>query len=128
VAGERPEPIDQTIEQTGGQVVDAALKVHKALGPGLLESAYEHCLAHELTMRGLCIQRQVHLPITYESQLLEEGYRIDLLVRRSVVVEVKALEALLPIHQAQLLIYLRLSSCRLGFLVNFNVPLLKQGL
>jgi GxxExxY protein len=122
------EAIDNVIEQMAEQVVDAALKVHKALGPGLLESAYEHCLAYELANRGLEYRKQVYLPIVYEGQAIDAGYRIDLLIGGSIVVEVKAVEALLPIHQAQLLTYMKLSSCRLGLLMNFNVPLFKSGL
>ena len=115
-------------ERVGAQVVDAGLRVHEALGPGLLESAYEHCLARELEVRGLAIRRQVGMPIRYQGVDLEVGYRIDLLVESSVIVEIKAVEATLAIHQAQLLTYLRLSGCRLGFLMNFNVPLYKSGL
>lgn len=111
-----------------GHVVDAALAVHRALGPGLLESAYEHCLAYELTKRGLAFQRQVVLPISYDGALIDAGYRLDLLVQGSIIIEVKSVEKLMPIHQAQLLTYLRLSRCRIGFLMNFNVRLLKDGL
>jgi GxxExxY protein len=121
-------PIDESTEQVGRQIVDSSLKVHRALGPGLLESAYEHCLAREFALRGLSVKRQVLLPIVYEQETLDAGYRIDLLIAERIVVEVKSVEALLPIHQAQLLTYLKLSGCRLGFLMNFNVPLFKQGL
>ena len=107
--------------------VDAGLKIHKALGPGLLESAYEHCLAHELRNRGVAVQRQVALPIVYEGLTLEVGYRLDLLVQNSIVVEVKAVDALTRVNDAQVLTYLRLSGHRLGFLLNFNVELFKQG-
>jgi GxxExxY protein len=120
--------IPQTTEDVATQVVDAGLRVHEALGPGLLESAYEHCLAHELTQRGKVVQRQVPMPISYNGTQLDAGYRIDLLVENWVIVEIKAQEAILPIHHAQLLTYLRLSGCRLGFLLNFNVPLYKSGL
>ena len=108
-------------------IVDAGLKVHRTLGPGLLESAYEHCLAHELKARGLSIGRQVALPITYEGETLDVGYRLDLLVNDLVVVEVKAVEALLKLHEAQMLTYLRLSGRRLGYLINFNVQLFRNG-
>lgn len=102
--------------------------MHDALGPGLLESAYEHCLAYELESRGCAVARQVALPIVYGAVTLDAGYRLDILVARGVVIEVKSVEALAPVHQAQLLAYLKLSGCRLGFLMNFNVALFKQGL
>jgi GxxExxY protein len=121
-------PIPQEIEAIAKKVVDAGFHVHTALGPGLLESAYEHCLAYELERRGCAVIRQVALPIVYEGVKLDAGYRLDLLVAGAIVVEVKSVEALAPIHQAQLLTYLKLSGCRLGFLMNFNVPLFKQGL
>lgn len=121
-------PIPQDVEQLAAEVVDAAIKVHKALGPGLLESVYEQCLVHELTRRELRPQQQVALPIVYEGAKLDSGLRIDLLVNGLIIVEVKAVEALLPVHQSQLLTYLKLSGRRVGFLVNFNVPLLKDGL
>jgi GxxExxY protein len=121
-------PIPQDVEQLAAEIVDAAIKVHKALGPGLLESVYEQCLVHELTRRELRPQQQVALPIVYEGAKLDSGLRIDLLVNSLIIVEVKAVEALLPVHQSQLLTYLKLSGRRVGFLVNFNVPLLKDGL
>jgi len=102
--------------------------VHKALGPGLLESAYEHCLAHELAPRGVEVQRQLALPVVYEGERLDAGYRLDLVVEGSVIVEVKSLDALAPIHDAQVLTYLKLSGLRIGLLINFNVVLLKQGI
>lgn len=116
------------IEAVGREVIDAALRVHRALGPGLLESAYEHCLAHELTRRGMRVQRQLGLPIEYEGLRLDSGYRLDLLVDDAVIVEVKAVEALARLHEAQILTYLRLSGFRLGFLLNFNAVQLRQGL
>ena len=122
------EAISAEVESVGRVVVDSALKVHKVLGPGLLESAYEHCLVHELTVRGVSLRRQAALPIRYDGVMLDAGYRLDLLVDDAIVVEVKAVDALTPLHQAQLLTYLKLSGCRLGFLMNFNVPLFKQGL
>jgi GxxExxY protein len=109
-------------------IVDAGLKVHRALGPGLLESAYEHCLAHELHARGLSVARQVLLPIVYDGVTLDAGYRLDLLVEAKIVVEIKAVDTLLPLAEAQVLTYLRLSRCRLGFLINFNVQLFKNGI
>lgn len=93
-----------------------------------MESVYEHCLAHELTQRGVAVERQIDLPVFYEGTKLEAGFRIDLLLARAVVVEVKSVDSLAPIHQAQLLTYLKLSGCRLGLLMNFNVPLFKDGL
>jgi GxxExxY protein len=115
------------INEITGQVLDAAIKVHQTLGPGLLESAYEACLIYELRKRGLNVSAQVPLPIIYEEVRLEAGYRLDLVVQDAVVVEIKAVEAILPIHKAQLLSYLKLSGYKAGLLVNFNVELLKQG-
>lgn len=109
-------------------IIGAAIDVHKVLGPGLLESAYETCLAYELAERGLGVERQTALPITYKGIRLDAGYRLDLWIQRSVVVEVKAIDSLEPIHSAQLLSYLRLSGCSLGLLINFNVKLLKRGI
>jgi GxxExxY protein len=109
-------------------LVDAGLKVHRALGPGLLESAYEHCLAHELRARGLDVERQAVLPIVYDGATIDAGYRLDLIVEKAIVVEVKSVDALTRVHEAQILTYLKLSGCRIGFLMNFNVPLFKEGL
>jgi GxxExxY protein len=122
------EAIPRTTEAVARDVVDCAIKVHRALGPGLLESVYEVCLAHELELRGHRVQKQVALPVVYESVKLDAGYRIDLMIDDVVIVEVKAAEAIAPVHEAQLLTYLRLSKRRLGFLINFNVALLKHGL
>ncbi len=116
------------LNDISGQVVDAAVKVHSALGPALLESAYEACLAHELRKRGLRVAVQVSLPINYDGLKLDAGYRIDLLVEEVVVVELKSVDALAPIHSAQLLSYLKLSDRRLGLLINFNVVHLKDGI
>ena len=110
------------------EVIGAAIAVHRALGPGLLESAYEACLAYELVQRGLVVERQKSLPVTYRDVKVDCGYRIDLLVEESVVVEPKAVEELGPVHEAQLLSYLKLSGCRVGLLINFNVKVLKQGI
>ncbi|MEP6662032.1 MAG: GxxExxY protein [Verrucomicrobiota bacterium] len=109
-------------------VIGAAIEVHRAIGSGLLESAYEECLCHELTLRQIPFQRQYPLPICYKGVQLDCGYRLDLLVSDQIVVELKSVEQLLPIHEAQLLTYLRLSKCKLGLLINFNVPLLKDGI
>ncbi len=116
------------LEILGRVIVDAGLSVHRALGPGLLESAYEHCLAFELQSRGLAVRRQAALPIVYRDVALDAGYRLDLIVQDAVIVEIKAVEALSRLHEAQLITYLRLSKLRLGFLLNFNAELFKQGL
>jgi GxxExxY protein len=108
--------------------VDAAMYVHSALGPGLLESTYEACLMYELNKRGVITRNQVPLPVRYEEVLIEVGYRIDLLVAESVIVELKSVDMLAPIHKAQLLSYLKLSGRKIGLLINFNVELLKHGI
>ena len=109
-------------------IFDSALKVHKNLGPGLLESAYEECLFYELQKRGLNVVKQKPLPLVYEEVKLEIGYRLDLLVENKVIIEVKAVEALNDVHLAQILTYLKLSECKLGLLINFNVALIKNGI
>jgi len=111
-----------------GAVVNSAMKVHSVLGPGLLESAYQACLAYELRSRGLEVATQVGLPVVYEGQKLELGYRMDLLVENRVVVEVKSVESIHPIHEAQLLSYMRLSRIQVGLLINFNVLHLRDGI
>ena len=110
------------------QIIAAAIDVHRELGPGLLESTYEACLVFELAERGLQVERQKALPVTYKGVRIDCGYRIDLLVEGQVIVELKAVQALDPIHEAQLLSYLKLSGCHVGLLINFNVKLLKEGL
>lgn len=110
------------------EIVGAAIAVHKELGPGLLESAYEECLAHELQLRNLRVERQRGLPVVYKQTKLECGYRIDLLVEGGIVVELKSIEGFAPIHEAIMLTYLRLSGHRLGLLINFNVRVLKDGI
>ena len=115
-------------EKIGRNVVDAALTVHRALGPGLLESTYEACLAHELESRGHSLARQIGLPVIYGEVKLEIGYRADLIIDNSVIVEIKAVDAITPVHKAQLLTYLRLAQRRLGLLINFNVVLLRDGI
>lgn len=122
------EPVPETVERIGRDVVDAALTVHRALGPGMLESVYETCLFEELRQRGRAIERQVSVPVVYGNVRLEAGFRVDLLVERSVVVEIKSIDALASIHTAQVLTYLRFSGHRLGYLINFNTALLKNGL
>ncbi len=108
--------------------IGCALKIHKALGPGLLESAYQECLLYELRQQGLFVENEKPLPLVYEQVKLECGYRVDLLIEKKLIVEVKAVESVHPVHLAQLLTYLRLSKCKLGLLINFNVPLLKNGI
>ena len=121
--------LSQQIELVGKDVVDAAIKVHKSMGPGLLECVYEECMAYELsTNRGLKVARQVDLPIAYDGQELNSRLRLDVVVEDSVILELKAVESLQPIHEAQLITYLKLTGKRLGFLMNFNVPLMKQGI
>jgi GxxExxY protein len=119
---------EKSLNQITESIIGAAIDVHKALGPGLLESAYESCLAFELGQRGLKVEQQKTLPVVYRSVKLDCGYRIDLLIEDSVIVELKSVDALLPIHQAQLLSYLKFSDCRVGLLVNFNVQILKTGI
>jgi len=116
------------IEEVGKQIVDSAIKVHRALGPGLLESAYQACLTYELGKRGLRVECEIEQPVTYEDHQISVGYRLDMLVEDCVIIENKAVESILPIHQAQLLTYLRLRNCSLGYLINWHVPLIKDGI
>jgi GxxExxY protein len=109
-------------------VFDNALKVHRSLGPGLLESSYEACLFYELNKSGLLIERQKPLPLIYEDVMIDIGYRVDLLIEKKLIVELKSVDALNEIHFAQLLTYLKLSNCKLGLLINFNVTLIKNGI
>ena len=118
----------EEIEQIARQVVDVSLKVHRELGPGLLESTYQACFVHELRDQGIDVRCEVVLPVHYRGLEIEIGYRIDVLVADCIIVENKSVRALAPIHEAQLLTYLRLSGNRLGFLVNWNVPLIKDGI
>jgi GxxExxY protein len=120
--------MSQNINDITEAIIGAAISVHRELGPGLLESAYEACLAYELTERKLQIERQKGLPVVYRGVELDCGYRIDLLVENQVVVELKAVESLEPIHDAQVLSYLKLSGCEVGLLINFNVKVLKKGI
>ncbi len=121
-------PRVMTENEIGKIVVDSAIRVHKSLGPGLLESAYEACLAYEIQKTGLNVQTQAGLPLKYEDVLLDVGYRVDILIEKKVVLELKAVAKLLPIHEAQILSYLKLSDCKLGFLLNFNVYRMKDGI
>jgi GxxExxY protein len=116
------------INEITGAVVNSAMKVHSLLGPGLLESAYQACLTHELRSRGFAVVGEVPLPVVYEGHKLQVGYRIDLLVENRVIVEVKSVDALHPIHEAQLLSYMRLSGKTVGLLINFNVLQLRNGI
>jgi GxxExxY protein len=115
-------------EPITSQIVDAAVKVHMRLGPGLLESAYEACLVHELAKRGIAFRQQVPMPVRYDELLINVGYRLDIVVEEKIILELKAVEALLPIHTAQLLSYLRLGDYRLGFLLNFHTRYMRDGI
>ncbi|HEX8649636.1 MAG TPA: GxxExxY protein [Pyrinomonadaceae bacterium] len=120
--------MSRELNQITGAVIGAAMEVHHVLGPGLLESAYQECLSRELTVRGIPFEREYPLPLEYKGIRLQCGYRLDLLVACAVVVEVKSVETLAPVHDAQLLTYLRLGGWRIGLLINFNVPVLKEGI
>ena len=115
-------------ENLTNEIIGSAIEVHQALGPGLLESAYEECLCHELNLRGIPFRRQVDLPVEYKGIKLSCGYRMDIVVNDVVIVEIKAVQQLLPVHEAQLLTYLRLSARRVGLLLNFNVSKLRTGI
>jgi len=121
-------PVSAELDVIARNVVDSAFAVHQALGPGLLESVYETCLAHEIRKRQLGVETQVKFPIVYDGLQLETGLRVDLLVAGQLVVEVKAVETMLPVFEAQLLTYLKLTQMRLGLLINFNVPRIKDGI
>jgi GxxExxY protein len=116
------------IEEVGKQIVDSSIKVHRAHGPGLLESAYQACLVYELRQRGLSVKCEVEQPVIYEKLHLDAGYRLDMVVENCVIIENKSVEKVLPVHEAQLLTYLRLRDYRLGFLINWNVHLIKDGI
>jgi GxxExxY protein len=116
------------MNEVSGQIVDAAMRVHSVLGPGLLESAYQVCLAHELRKRGLRVRREVLVPVKYDGIELDAGYRIDLLVEECVVAETKSIAKTVPLHEAQLLTHLRLGDYRVGLVINFNVVHLKDGI
>jgi GxxExxY protein len=118
---------ESTLNSITGAIVDAAMQVHRRLGPGLLEGAYEACLAYELKKRGCRVERQIICPIVYDEVSLDAGYRLDLLVEGAVIVELKAVAQINPVFEAQLISYLKLSGCKAGLLINFHVPLLKDG-
>ena len=124
----RINPIPIRTEEIAKAILDSAFQVHTALGPGLLESVYEACLLHELKIRGINVKSQVTLPVIYKGMKVDSGFRLDLLVDDSVVVEIKSAEGISPVYSAQLLTYLRLSNIRLGFLINFNVIHLRDGI
>jgi len=122
------ESTEMELNKITEQIIGAAIEVHKTLGPGLLESAYEECLCRELTLRDIPFERQRPLPVEYKGVKLDCGYRLDIVVADAVVIEIKACEAILPIHEGQLLTYLKLGGWKLGLLINFNVPVLKDGI
>lgn len=111
-----------------GKIIGAAIEIHRALGPGLLESAYEACLIYELRLRKLKVEPQKSMPVVYKDVMLDCGYRVDIVVENRVIVEIKSVSSLAPIHEAQLLSYLKLSNCKIGLLINFNVRILKEGI
>jgi len=115
------------INELSSRIIGAAIEVHKALGPGLLESAYEKCLCHEFGLRGLSNERQKPLPVIYKGKELDCGYRLDVVVESTIILELKSCERIEPIHKAQLLTYLRLSGLHLGLILNFNVPVMRDG-
>jgi len=121
-------PLSKKEESIAGKIVDAAYTVHKILGPGLLEKVYEVCFCHELSKRGLQNKRQVDIPIVYDGITFNEGLRLDVLVEELIICELKAVDEMNPLWEAQILSYLKLTGKRLGFLVNFNVPLIKEGI
>jgi len=120
--------ITETEEKIGKSVVNAAYKIHKALGPGLLERVYEVCMEHELKKAGFDVKRQINIPIVYDGITFDEGLRLDLLVNDSVIIELKAVELVNPVWEAQIISHLKLTNFNLGYLINFNVPLIKQGI
>jgi GxxExxY protein len=126
--GKQYAPIPEEINKITGEIIGAAMAVHTELGPGLLESVYEICLTKELQLKGLRVERQLPVPVTYRGEQLEVGFRVDLLVEGKVVVELKAVEKMLPIHEAQVLTYLNLTNQRLGLLLNFNVVSMQDGI
>ena len=116
------------LDRTASIVVDAAYKVHRALGPGLLEKVYESCMAHELIKAGLNVERQVSVPVLYDGVMFDEGFRLDLLVNDEIICELKAVDQINPVWQAQILSHLKMAKKNIGFLINFNVPRIKEGI
>ena len=117
----------ERLNRLSGQILDASITVHKEMGPGLLESVYEKCLMEEFRLRNIFAENQVELPLIYKGKELEKEFRIDILVEREIIIEIKSTESMLPVFKAQIISYLKLADKRLGFLINFNVPLLKDG-
>jgi GxxExxY protein len=124
---ERPLATIETLNQLSTIILDAAITVHKEMGPGLLEAVYQHCMVRELRIRKISVSMMVPVPLHYKGEPLNKDYLIDILVEDEIILELKAVEALLPVHEAQIISYLKLANKRLGFLINFNVPLLKHG-
>lgn len=122
------EPLPEEVNALARLVVEAAFRVHSTLGPGLLESVYEACLGYELEKAGKPTERQIHLPVRYDNMRLHASLRLDLVVEHAIVIDVKAVESILPVHIAQMLTYLKLTGLRLGFVINFNVPLIREGI
>ncbi|MFH7011944.1 GxxExxY protein [Flavobacterium sp. FlaQc-52] len=120
--------LTERTEEIGRIIVNAAFKVHKQLGPGLLERVYEVCLAHEIGKTGLIVKRQIHIPIIYDGIVFDEGLRLDLLIEDCIIIEIKAVEQVNPVWEAQIISHLKLLDKDLGFLINFNVPLIKSGI
>ena len=118
----------ETLDSLTGEIIGAAIEIHRALGPGPLESTYEACLIHELRLRKLRVENQKALPVVYKDVMLDCGYRIDLIIENQVIVEIKSVTDFAPIHEAQILSYLKLSDCKVGLLINFNVKILKNGI
>ncbi len=121
------EPLPDRVEKIAAEIVDAAVQIHQSLGPGLLETVYQSCLCYELSSRKIPFKTEVDVPIIYKNVRLDSGFRLDILVDDSIVLELKSVEKIIPIHEAQLLTYLKLTNTRLGFILNFNVPIMKQG-
>ena len=117
----------EKLNKLSKQILEASLEVHRIMGPGLLESVYEACLMKELEIRGVKAESQVRIPLVFKGYELDKDYRIDVLVEKEIIIEIKAVETMLPVHEAQIISYLKLADKRLGFLINFNVPLLKKG-
>ena len=117
----------EKLNKLSKQILEASLEVHRIMGPGLLESVYEACLMKELEIRGVEAESQIRIPLVFKGYELDKDYRIDVLVEKEIIIEIKAVETILPVHEAQIISYLKLADKRLGFLINFNVPLLKKG-
>jgi len=120
--------IKMDINELSSKIIGGAIEVHKTLGPGLLESAYEECIFHELNLQGFSLERQKPLPLTYKGRILDCGYRLDIVVEKMIILELKSCEKIEPIHKAQLLTYLKLAGLNLGLLLNFNVPVMRNGI